>query len=154
MQLLKKMLKLHERSDHTYLCRLIGDRFCLCVDHRCLFGSCLNSINILRERKGQKKRREQWSVLNRSTNIICAAVKLTVWPVWYWLFTVCLLFVMQPQTDQSDTNKCCTPSYISMHACSHVLDTLIQWRRGSWRMHTLPKTSTWCGKSPELLTKF
>lgn len=33
----------------AYLCRLVGDGFCLGVDHRHLFGSCLCGIKILKE---------------------------------------------------------------------------------------------------------
>lgn len=62
---------------HMYLCRLIGDCFCLRVDHGRLFGTRLDSIKSLMDKNekwvqiGEREQRE-----NSSTNNICANVKL------------------------------------------------------------------------------
>lgn len=36
-----------------YLCRLVGDSFCLCVDHRRLFGTHLDCIKTLMDKKAK-----------------------------------------------------------------------------------------------------
>lgn len=110
------MLKLHERSDHAYLCRLIGDRFCLCVDHRRLFGSCLDSINILRKRKGQKKKKGtmKCAELKHQHHLCYCKVNCVAWVV---LTVYSVSFVCDVTSNWSIWHKQMLHAVLYLNAC-------------------------------------